>query len=66
MGVYALAAAGVVVIVGLVLIVRDKIRESRQLDNITPNGSVTGEGNRPEESDLSHKKGGDAHRSVRQ
>ena len=36
---------GVVVIVGLYLVVQDKIRESRQLDDIAQEALLTGKGN---------------------
>lgn len=39
MGVFGVVVAGLVAILGLILIVHDKVRESRRLDDITLSGS---------------------------
>jgi hypothetical protein len=53
MGALAVVMVGIVVIVGLIQIVHDRIRESRRLDDLTVGGTAETESKHAEDTDSS-------------
>lgn len=50
MGVFAVVVVGIIVIVGLIEIVHEKIRESRRLDDVSLDGRGESQGNQTDDT----------------